>query len=254
MTRPLMLGGVVFNEPVFAANSLNVVFPRAPQIRRLSNAFEDRLASRYGQPQSIPVPDNLDPQVPRIVFQSTGGHSQIVISQVSISLNVNYDSEWTTDSAKRLVYLRERVSLVYELCGTAETNPVFSGLTTRVRLSSESPDEEILSRLVQVLGIANAGANLSEVSVRLSSVVDDKFFDNITVQSYREWPPGDDATVSRLPIGEAKSRGIELVQDFNDRYAFNEGSDYHTSASVGSEIVEFARGSLDSWVARVREG
>jgi hypothetical protein len=80
-------------------------------VRRLVNDFEDRLAGRYGQPQTIPVPDELDPNLPRVMFQSLGGHSQVAISQVSVSLNVTYDQEWMTDELKRDSYLRERVPL-----------------------------------------------------------------------------------------------------------------------------------------------
>jgi len=58
----------VLGRPIFAASSFSVVFPRVPRIRRLTNELEDRLADPYGEHQSIPVPDELDPQVPRIIF------------------------------------------------------------------------------------------------------------------------------------------------------------------------------------------
>ena len=243
----------MFSRPVFAANSLSVVFPRVPRIRRLTNELEDRLADLYGEPQSIPVPDELDPQVPRIVFQSSGGHSQILISQVSISLNVTYDGEWTTNADKRHDYLRERVPLVYDLCAAAKAEPLFSGLTTRVRSSSDRSDQEILNHVVKVLAIAEAGSRLSELSLRLSSVVDSRFFDNVTIQSHREWAPDAEASVPRLPSSAATSRGIELVQDFNDRYAFNERPEYGTSVAVGVEVVARSQESLHAWIARVTE-
>lgn len=244
----------VFEQPNFAANSLNVIFPRSERIRRSANQFEDRLSATYGQPQSIPVPDDLDPQVPRLIFQSLGGHSQIIVSQVSISLNVNYDGDWTTDSTKRLSYLQERVPLVYDLCDIAEVEPAFTGLTGRVRLASGASDGEVLRHLVTVLGIAEPPSRLSEVSLRLSSIVEDRFFDNTTIQSYREWDLAGAIGVSRLTAAQAKSRGVEVIHDFNDRFAFNETRDYLTSRATGLEIVARAQDSLEAWIDRVRKG
>jgi hypothetical protein len=102
----------MLHEPLLVANSLNVIFPRAQHIRRRINDFEDRLSGLYGQPQTVPAPDEFDPQFPRVIFQSVGGHSQLVVSQVSIALTVNYGGEWTRGSSKRLAYLQERAPLV----------------------------------------------------------------------------------------------------------------------------------------------
>lgn len=242
----------MFHEPRHIANSLNVVFPRIQEIRRLTNEFEDKLSGRYGQPQTIPVPDELDPQVPRLIFQSNGGHSQIVVSQVSVTLNVKYDGDYTTDAGKRLAYLQERVPLVYDLCQIAKAQPAFTGLTARVQLLSDATYVATLDQLVSILGISNTPADLNEVTVRLSSVVENRFFDNITIQSYREWATDSAVPVQRLSAAGAQSHGVELVHDFNDRYAYNEQTDYSTLQEAGLEIVARAYDSLDAWVSRLR--
>jgi hypothetical protein len=252
--RPDDQEATVFAEPVFVANSLNVIFPRAAKIRRRVNEFEDRLDGLYGQPQTVPVPDELDPQVPRLVFQSLGGHSQLVVSQVSIAFTVVYDGAWTTDPSKRLDYLRERVPLVYDLCEVAQVKPVFTGLTGRVRLASDATDADVLARLTNVLGIKNVPADLSEVSLRLSAVVDGRFFNNITVQSYREWQADDASSVGPMPAAKALSRGVELIHDLNDRFAYNEHSDYETSQAAGLDIVTRAQDLLHAWVSRIQTG
>lgn len=242
----------MFNDPQHVSNSLNVVFPRAEKIRRLANNFEDSLSGRYAQPQTIPVPDELDPQVPRLIFQSLGGHSQIVVTQVSISINVNYEGKYASDANKRIAYLQERVPLVYRLCELASVTPVFTGLTGRVRFVSTADESATLERLVRVLGVSEVPAGLSEVSLRLSSVIEGRFFDNITVQSYREWRVDSGIAVQRLPASTAESYGVELIHDFNDRYAYNEQPDYLTSQESGLEIVVRAYGSLNAWASRLR--
>lgn len=243
----------MFEQPHYVANSLNVIFPQVQQIRRCVNDFEDRLSEAYGQPQTIPVPDDLDPQVPRLVFQSLGGHSQIVISQVSIALNVTYDGDWTTDSSKRLAYLQQRVPLVYALCEVAGAEPGYSGLTSRARLETSATDEQILNRFVAVTGVGETPTALSEASLRLSSVVDSRFFDNTTIQSYRQWRVDAASPATRFSSATATSRGLELINDFNDRYAFNEDTTYQTSEAAGLAIVARAQDSLDAWVTRITE-
>jgi hypothetical protein len=137
------------------------------------------------------------------------------------------------------------------LCSIAKAEPVFTGLASRVRLTSEADDEAVLDRLVDVLGLANIPRPLSELSLRVSSVVESRFFDNMTVQSFREWPSAKAAEVVSLPVREAASRGIEFVQDFNDRFAFNEQSGYATSSEACIEIVERAQASMKEWMERL---
>jgi hypothetical protein len=188
------------------------------------------------------------------LFQSLGGHSQIVISQVSIGLNVNYDDDYAVDATKRLAYLQERVPLVYRLCEIAGARPAFSGLTGKVKLASDASDTEILEKLVAVTGVRDVPDALNEFSLRVSAIVQGRFFDNVTLQSFREWVGDNSVPVQRLSNAEAKSRGVEILQDFNDRYAYNEQSGYLTSESVGLEIVARAHDSLDAWVRRFSGG
>ena len=244
-------GGESVRRATIRSTFTELVFSRVHQIRRHLNDFEDKLSGRYGQPQTIPVPDELDPAVPRVMFQSLGGHSQIVISQMSITLNVTYDGEWVRDASKRASYLLDRVPLVHELCKVAGAEPAFTGLNGRARLASSASDANILDKLVGVLGIKDVPGELSELSLRMSSIVDHQYFDNVTIQSYRQWSLDDPTAVRRLPSARATSRGIELIQDFNDRYAYNEQSDYLTSAEtgalvVGTRMIRSAHGYPDS--------
>ena len=117
---------------------------------------------------------------------------------------------------------------------------------------STADDVATLDRLVTILGVSNAPASLSEVSLRLSSMIDGRFFDNITVQSYREWLTDSAVPVKRFSAATAESHGVELVHDFNDRFAYNEQADYLTSQEAGLEIVARAYDSLDAWALRLR--
>lgn len=75
----------MFETPKFITNNFSVVFKREPTIRRMANDFEDRLKGYYFQPQIVPVPDEIEPAMPRIIFGSEHGYSQIIFSQISVA-------------------------------------------------------------------------------------------------------------------------------------------------------------------------
>jgi hypothetical protein len=105
----------MFQPPSYIQNSFSIFFPRQEMIRRRVNEFEDTLTGRYSQPQVLPIPDELDPEVPRILFDSKHGFSQIVISQINMSLNVSYSSDWQSDIGRGRNYLTERVPTLFDL-------------------------------------------------------------------------------------------------------------------------------------------
>src|SRR5215213_5074766 len=105
----------MFQAARYIQNSFSIIFPRVHDIRRRANAFEDLLRGEYGQPQIISVPDEFAPEVPRIIFESEHRYSQIVISQVSIALNVTYSVDYQIDATKRNPYLVERINSLFAL-------------------------------------------------------------------------------------------------------------------------------------------
>ena len=60
-----------------------------------------------------PIPDDQDPGLPRVVFSSKSGFSQIVISQISVALAVQYSEDFQLDSSKGEKYIVERLSLIH---------------------------------------------------------------------------------------------------------------------------------------------
>ncbi|HEC62172.1 MAG TPA: hypothetical protein ENI27_07955 [bacterium] len=233
----------MFESPRYIQNSFSVTMERQSEIRRRANDFEDLLKAKieghYGQPQVVPVPDELDPEVPRLIFGSRHGFSQILISQISITLSVNYSPEWQHDILKGQEYLLDRTKAIFSLFELMNDVPLFfSGLTTRVRIASTEADSAIIARVKQLYGIGSQSSNIHDLMFKLTNVYKDRFFNNMTVQNYRVWklvaqPQG----VLRLPLKEVGERGVEIINDFNDRYAFNENVDYYSSPDNVKEII-----------------
>lgn len=220
-------------------SSFSVVFPRQSQIRRRANEFEDRLKGRYFQPQIIPVPDDMDPEVPRMVFDSANGFSQVIISQVSIILSAVYSPDWQTDVARGQAYFLERAGLIFDLIDLLEnTQPYFCGLTNRAHFATNDGERATLERIASLLLSEPLGSDTFDLEIKTTTVKDQRFFDNVTLRNFRAWPATTLQGVARLPRTSAVENGIELLCDFNDRYAFNEDQTYFTDRTVMTEVVQ----------------
>jgi hypothetical protein len=231
-------------QPRYTQNSFSIAFPRYPNIRRRANDFEDFLKKRfqghYGQPQVIPVPDELDPEVPRLIFGSRHGFSQIIVSQIGMTLNATYSPDWQIEIAKGREYLKSRGKALFELLSMLENIPAyFSGLTTRVRLATESNENGLLRQMRNRLDISLPGEDIHEINVKITTVEEDKFFNNITIQNFRTWKNIQSPdSIPRLSRKNSSERGLEIIVDFNDRYAFNERPDYFSSDDVALEVID----------------
>lgn len=249
----------MFEQVRYIQNSFSINFARRSDIRRKANDFEDalkeKLEGHYGQPQVISVPDELDPEIPRLIFSSRYGFSQIIVSQISVTLNVTYSPDWQIAIEKGREYLLQRINVLYEALPLVSiTQPYFVGLTTRARLSSMADDSSILRHISQLFLRDSQTENLYDIELKLTSVHDKRFFSNITIHNYRIWQFAEPQQgIVRLSGNKANARGIEFIGDFNDRYAFNENPDYFSESSIAVEIIDHGLVEINKVIRKVGE-
>lgn len=249
----------MFGQAKYIQNGFSITFQRYQNIRRKANEFEDLLKKRfnghYGQPQLIPVPDELDPEVPRMIFGSKHGFSQIIISQIAVVLNAIYSPDWQTDISKGKEYLMERSAALFSLLETIDHMPVyFSGLTTRIQLPMDTDDASILQHLQKCFGIPLNERNTHDIQVKITSVHNETFYSNITIQNFRSWQiAGPIQGILPLSRQKASERGVEILGDFNDRYAFNEQNDYVSSSSLVTQIINEGLTQVSNTIRKVQE-
>lgn len=158
----------------YIQNGLAVAFTRQAAIRRDANDFEDALREQYGQPNVLAIPDELDPEIPRIIFSSKHGFSQILISQVNMTLNVRYSSDWQTDISKGRGYLMERVELLSQMLNLLQDpDPFFWGLTTVAHMPSSEEDGALLQRLAGILGVETGLTSLHDLERKVIRVLEE---------------------------------------------------------------------------------
>jgi hypothetical protein len=245
----------VFKEARFIRNSFSVLFPRQRLIRRKANDLEDHLKHSYSPPQTIPIPDEFDPQVPRLIFGSEHGFSQIVVSQISISLNVTYSPDWQTDINEGREYLAERVSLLFESLQILDgVRASFCGQTTTVRLATDEADTFVIGKIASWFSSDQDITETHELRIKKANVIDNRFFNNLTLSNYRVWTiPSTITTTPRVSSENVKERGLEVVGDFNDRYAYNEREDYNSNIEVAQEVISNGLNEVERLVSIIQE-
>ena len=229
----------MFEPARLIQSSFSLFFECRPTIRRELNRLEDLFRGHYTPPQVLGVPDELDPEIPRVLFGSRHGFSQIVVSEISLTLNVSYSPDWQRDWAKPRPYIEERIPLLFEAAQPlSPEGPLFCGLVNRAQLLMGPSGEESLGVLNRTLLGREPETELFDVELREVTVKDDKFFRNISRQTFRGWrldaPAEPPVSLARAA---AVQRGIQLLVDFNDRFAFNERPGYRSSRAAAAEIL-----------------
>jgi hypothetical protein len=243
----------VFDAPRYIQNSFNIFFQRQPSIRRKADTFETMLEDTYDPPLVLPIPDDQEPELPRMVFGSKTGYSQIVISQVSIALNVQYSSEFQIDISKGRAYLFDRVPTLFQLLGKLNTSANYCGFATIVNLPSDKDDAPIVDNLAARFLTNIDDTDLYDVQFKTTKLIDKLFFSNITVTNYRGWQTGVPQKNVRFSEADVAERGVQIVGDYNDRYAYNEKKGYNSGSAKFKPIIEGGLEAVAQMITRISE-
>ncbi|SRR5579883_589255 len=246
----------MFQKPKYLQNSFSLVVPRKPFIRRKVFDFEKKLENLYNQPQITNIPDEMNPDIPRMVFTSKDGHSQIIISQLNFILKIQYSPDWQFEVFKGKEYILSKVSILYELLDILDEKcPLFCGFNTLVQIpAQEEDDESVISRIYNLFSKdGNPDSfDIYEFQIKTSKVLEEKFFSNITIQNYRNWNidfVGEG--ILKLSNKGIIESGIQITGDFNDRYAFNENEFYCSIENQAKKIIDLGFGEVNNMITKI---
>ena len=246
----------MFQDALLTGHSLVLFFLRKPDVRRDINIIEDILKynSHYKQPSVVSVPDDLDPNIPRVIFESNHGFSQIIISQVNIAFNVRYTEEWQKNYKLGKDYVNERAHLIFEILHAIDRHALYAGISSVVTMPTVASDEDIIERLYKHYQKGADTSSVFDFEIKRTTVQNDKYFSNIHIKNFREWSLRTPAFEgSRFKQGEATKRGVQILGDFNDRFGFNEIEGYETNRETCKDIVEKSLSAIQCETEKLRE-
>jgi len=224
-------------EPVrYIKNTFSLIFEKNEKIRQMAKIFEDKLSDKYLPPQINPISDEFPPEIPRIIFSSKSGFSKIYISQTNLSLSVKYSEDWQVDIKRGVEYFGLRIPRFLELLNNNNFKICYSGFNSISRIKCLASLNDTLASLTSVY--FNKCHGDIDMALRFSKLIDNKFYSNIEVKNYKLWNDNNIINTSKTSSAKIKEVGIQFSHDFNDRYLYNEVSDYKFDENNCNEIVK----------------
>lgn len=244
-------------QPKYISGSLSITYHPWREVRRKATEIEDILNGEYSAPTVLPVPDNFEPEVPRLIFESSHGYSQLVMSQVTLGLNIKgYSPDFQQDQNKRVEHFLNKLQLMFVILQELKIERLcFTGMKSLVRIERDNEeDASILNHLSRHLLNYDAQANLFDIEVKRTETIETRYYHNVTVSNYRAWANDSEGTAVVPRTGHnAVGRGIQIVMDFNDRYAFNEQEGYGTNLDAAKDVIVSGSGHGQRAVAKLVE-
>ncbi len=246
--------------------TFNVVYPRKQRIQnklnKKINDIIDMLEDFYLPPQFLDIPENIEPEIPRAIFNAVNGHSQITLAQTNANLNANFDKKFQNNFALCKEYMEQRSDQVLSLLKMAEISRVhYLGMSTIIQFKQENDDVEILNHVMSTLNQSVSHTSpVIDVNNRFSFVLQDEFFANVTIGNYRNYNLGTSSsdTPSTISLADAEilDKGVFVHLDVNNRYHFNvTGNDTDDMLRTKNFLTAFTDDFVRSKVFKIlREG
>lgn len=221
--------------------SLNLVYPRKIKIKeKVLDSLADiekRMEDFYLPPNFIEVPEEIDPEIPRVIFNAINGHNQMIFSQINAKIEANFDFRFQGKLEQCTQYLKERAELmmwILECIHVQDT--LFQGLTLTAQFPQEVDDEVITRYLAEVFNNGlHASQNINDFNQKITFVINDEYYLNVAVGNYRNYNftnRQDNHLTASLSEAKLLEKGIFISIDVNNRYMYNKTGDLNNTLRV----------------------
>ena len=240
---------------IIKQTNLNLVYPRITEYRK-KFANSEHILQKYFMPSTIlPVPEQVQDEVPRIIAQTKNGHSMLNIALTVSSFTTNYNGDFVSDWNLCKEYLAQRCSDIYSIIDDmTENNNIFVGLITNVEIDNlDRTGLEILKKSLLSEKAAGMG-ELYDLSCKLTYIYRERYYINITLQNLREFSAQQYSNGRTCITGERKHT-VSASIDINDRYAANNDINYKSKKEAFDEILCITSNIIDNKLENlVRKG
>lgn len=224
-----------------------------PPIRDLKKKYINNaeLITAYHEADILSIDEHAPFEIPRIIMSSISGHSQITIAPAALSLNTTYDNNFAQSWDLCKDYLSDKFTMIAKfLESITEDIFSFSGITVLCWISDyDKPVQHLQDKFIAL----NTDQLLKDIKTRFSFVVNNKNYINLEVENSRFYAPDADAMQAGMAEKEQKHI-ISLTIDVNDRFAFNEDSNYKSSSNEFYENLDVISKAIVNAPTLINEG
>ncbi len=233
--------------------NLNIICHPISEIKKKFIDANEILKIKFSEPTTLPIPEEAQPDIPRIIAMSSSGHSQLVASKEAISLTTHYDNQYNANWLICQEDLNSKIDVIFQaLEKMGGVKYKFSGLITSIIW--DEVDGDVLKYISEKLIKVTSKQPLYDVNCKLTYIIDKQYFVNITVGNARI---SDNINYSNAFAGQFKKDGnntIMIVLEVNDRYAFNVTDNYYSSREKINEILNITQKVIGELKTLVEEG
>jgi hypothetical protein len=122
-----------FSQKIVVKSGFSIIYQPLINIRKLVFDMEERFKGEFQSPELIPVPDEAPPEIPRIIFRSTFGHSTLAITPIRTDLNTEYDEAYNLDIYKCFDYIANKSKSIQDFISVSKIEPIGIALSLNVR-------------------------------------------------------------------------------------------------------------------------
>lgn len=232
---------------IIKQTNLNLVYPRVADYRKKFVLSEDILNANFMPPTILPIPEQVQDEVPRIILQTKNGHSMLNIALSVASFTTNYTGDFATEWDKCKSYLEERGSDIYKIINmmTEGNSNIFVGLITNVEIDDlDSTGLAVLKRSV-LKNEAKKMGKLHDISCKFTYIYKQRYYINVTLENMREFSV-QEYDYGRACITGEKRHIISASIDINDRYASNHSLEYQSQKEAFDEILQITNNIINN--------
>jgi predicted small secreted protein len=252
-----MLDGVVSirrNNMLIKNTSISIKYKKIDNLKKNYFINEDILKEHFNEATVLPIPDEAPLEIPRIIIKSKNEHSQLNISPIAATLQIDYNDGYEKDWNKCEDYIINKMKIVFSFFNILTKNEYeYIGVVSEILLDEYLRDgAKILAHNL----LKNSGeSSIYDLNIRYTFVKEDKIFVNIMLQNARLFKDGIDTNCAgELSIDNQVSESIGAVIDINDRYGYNTCKDYKTDSSkldcIIDEMTEVIDGKLNELIEK----
>lgn len=217
--------------------SISIKYQKIDNLKKNYFLNEDILKEHFNEATVLPIPDDAPLEIPRIIIKSLNEHSQLNISPIATTLQINYKEGFEKDWKKCEQYIQQKMKIVFSFLNIMTNNEYeYIGVITEVLLDEYMKDGAQI--LAHNLLKNSVDSSIYDLNIRYTFVESDNIFVNIMLQNARLFKNGIDGEIAgSLSMDNQVSESIGVVIDINDRYGYNTCHDYKTDSSKLDFII-----------------
>ncbi len=219
--------------------TVSVIYKKIEGIKKVYSQNESFLKQYFNEALVLPVPDIAPVEIPRIIVTTLNDHGKLTISPIATTFEVSYDKGFEKDWNVCSEYISDRMEKIFEFLNKLTNNKYeYIGLISNVIYDEVKVDgcEKIVKNLLNAKNIPN----IYDINLKYTFVENDNLFDNIMLHNYRNFNKDISldlvagALNSKFQVGES----IEAIIDINDRYGFNNCSEYESNDTKFKFLID----------------